>query len=238
MRVGIFGRGRLGTAIARAVPEDWRIVWQVGRGEARPEETPDVAIDASAAEAVSAHLEWALSAGVNLVIGATGWELPGAAERVGRRIGVMAAPNFSLGAALMGRLAAVLGAFAALDPARDLYLTEAHHRRKADAPSGTARMLADRLAAACPRYEGWSLSPPASPRLLGIGVVRAGAECGTHTMGYDSPGEVLEITHRVRGREVFGEGAVAAARWMAGRRGWFRFADLADEMLGQLFSKA
>ena len=238
MRVGIFGRGRLGGAIARAVPADWRIVWQLGRGEDIPAETPDVAIDASVAEAVPAHLEWALSTGANLVIGTTGWDLPGAAGRVGRRIGVLVAPNFSLGAALMGRLAGVLGAFAALDPARDLFLAEAHHRRKADAPSGTARMLADRLVAVCPRYDGWSLSPPATPHTLGVGVVRAGAECGTHTMGYDSPGEVLEITHRVRGREVFAEGAVAAARWMAGRRGWYRFADLADEVLGQLFSKA
>src|SRR5512133_4236848 len=103
-------------AIAAEAAES--LAWQVGRGDA-PEARADVAIDASVAEAVEAHLDWALSTGTDLVIGTTGWSLPGLEARVAGRIGVLSASNFSLSVALMARFATVLGRFAALEPARD-----------------------------------------------------------------------------------------------------------------------
>ncbi|WP_243295227.1 4-hydroxy-tetrahydrodipicolinate reductase [Geothrix mesophila] len=234
LRLGLFGKGRLGSAIAAEAGQ--ALAWHVGRGE-----TPDVGagvanvvIDASVAEAVAAHLAWALETGTDLVIGTTGWSMPDLEIRVAGRIGVLTASNFSLAVALMARMATVLGRFAALDPARDPYLVEHHHRLKADAPSGTAKTLAAALIAGCPRKTEWTLGTPA-PHQLSLGVVRAGAEFGTHTVGLDAPAEVLELTHRARSRAPFAQGALAAAQWLHGRKGVFTMDDLAADLLDPLF---
>ena len=234
LRIGLFGRGRLASAIVEAARAAGApLAWQAGRGET-PGAAADVALDASTAEAVEAHLDWALATGTDLVIGTTGWSLPDLRARVGNRIGVLTASNFSLSVALLARLATVLGRFAALDPARDPYLLEHHHRLKADAPSGTAKTLASALLAGCPRKTEWTLGTP-QPHQLSVGVLRAGAEFGTHTLGLDSPAEVLELTHRARSRAPFAEGALAAARWLHGRKGCFTMDDLAREVLDPLF---
>jgi 4-hydroxy-tetrahydrodipicolinate reductase len=230
LRIGLFGRGRLGSAIAAEAA----LAWQVDRGES-PTGPVDVAIDASVAEAVEAHLAWALETGTDLVIGATGWAIPDLAARVDGRIGVLTASNFSLTVALMARLSTVIGRFAALDPARDPYLVEHHHRLKADAPSGTAKTLAAALMAGCPRKTEWTLGTPA-PHQLSVGVVRAGAEFGTHAVGIDAPAEVLELTHTARSRAPFAQGALAAARWLHGRKGLHTMDDLAADLLDPLFT--
>jgi 4-hydroxy-tetrahydrodipicolinate reductase len=234
LRIGLFGRGRLGSAIAAEAAES--LAWQVGRGDT-PEagaDVADVAIDASVAEALEAHLDWALSTGTDLVIGTTGWALPDLETRVAGRIGVLSASNFSISVALMARFATVLGRFAALEPARDPYLVEHHHRLKVDAPSGTAKTLAAALMAGCPRKTEWTLGTPA-PHQLSLGVIRAGAEFGTHTVGLDAPAEVLELTHRARSRAPFAQGALAAAQWLHGRKGVFTMDDLAADLLDPLF---
>ncbi|WP_306590733.1 4-hydroxy-tetrahydrodipicolinate reductase [Geothrix sp. 21YS21S-4] len=231
LRIGLFGRGRLGSAIAAEA--GGALAWQVAR-EAPPSPA-DVAVDASVPEALEAHLEWALATGTDLVIGTTGWSLPDLEARVGSRIGVLTASNFSVSVALMARFAEVLGRFAALDPARDPFLVERHHRLKADAPSGTARTLAESLMRGCPRKTEWTLGTPA-PHQLSVGVVRAGAEFGMHTVGLDAPAELLEITHTARSRAPFAQGALAAARWLHGRKGVFSMDDLAADLLDPLFA--
>ncbi len=231
LRIGLFGRGRLGSAIAAEA--GGTLAWQVGR-ETAPSPV-DVAVDASAPEALEAHLDWALATGADLVIGTTGWRFPDLESRVAGRIGVLAASNFSVSVALMARFAEVLGNFAALDSARDPFLVERHHRLKADAPSGTARTLAEALMRGCPRKTEWTLGTPA-PHQLSVGVVRAGAEFGTHTVGLDAPAELLEITHTARSRAPFAQGALAAARWLRGRKGVFSMDDLAADLLDPLFA--
>lgn len=235
MRIGLFGRGRLGSAILAAAQRqsDLRIAWAVEAGES-PTEPVDAAIDASVAGAVEAHLDWALGTGTNFIIGTTGWEIPALAARVDDRIGVLTASNFVLTVALMARLATVLGRYAQLDPQRDPYLFEHHHRMKADAPSGTARTLAAAVLQGCPRKTEWALGAVA-PHQLNIGVLRAGSEFGLHTVGIDAPSETLEITHHARSREPMAEGALTAARWMQGRKGLFTMDDLAATLLNPLF---
>ena len=232
LRIGLYGRGRLGAAIAMEAGAT--LSWQAGRNET-PSAPVDVAIDASVAEAVEAHLAWALETGTDLVIGTTGWTMPGLDSRVAGRIGVLTASNFSISVALVARFAMVLGRFAALDPARDPYLLEHHHRLKADAPSGTAKTLAAALMAGCPRKTEWTLGTPALHQ-LSVGVVRAGAEFGTHTVGLDAPSEVLSLTHTARSRAPFAQGALAAARWLHGRKGVFTMEDLAADLLDPLFA--
>ena len=232
LRIGLFGRGRLGSAIAAEAGD--ALSWQVDLGES-PSGPVDVVIDASVAEAVEEHLAWALETGTDLVIGATGWVMPDLETRVAGRIGVLVSSNFSLTVALMARLSTVLGRFAALDPARDPYVMEHHHRLKADAPSGTAKTLAAAVMAGCPRKTEWTLATPV-PHQLSVGVLRAGAEFGTHTVGLDAPAEVLELTHKARSRAPFAQGALQAARWLHGRKGVFTMDDLATDLLDPMFA--
>ncbi|HWQ09573.1 MAG TPA: dihydrodipicolinate reductase C-terminal domain-containing protein [Holophaga sp.] len=235
MRIGLFGRGRLGSAILDVARrrKDIEVIWAVDLDET-PSGPVDAAIDASLAEAVEAHLAWASSTGTPLVIGTTGWTIPDLREQVEGRIGVLAASNFSLTVALMARLSLVLGRYAALDPRRDLYVLEHHHRLKIDAPSGTAKSLAAALMRGCPRKTEWSLSS-AEPHQLNVGVIRAGSEFGRHTVSLDAPAETLEITHHARSREPFAEGALAAASWLQGRKGLYTMDDLAASLLDPLF---
>lgn len=237
LSVGIFGRGRLGQAIRQAAEAEpgLSLAWQTGRG-ADPAKVP-VAIDASVGDAVEEHLEWALTQGVDLVIGATGWSLPDLEERIGGRIGVLVAPNFSLAVALMKKLSRVLGRFAAAENSRDLWLLEHHHRGKADAPSGTARALAETLLEAHPEKTEAvsSLSGKIAPHQLSVGVLRAGSEFGTHTVGVETPAETLTLSHSARNRGAFAEGALASARWLHRRKGLFTFDDFAADFLNPLF---
>lgn len=238
MRIGLFGRGRLATAILQAAEaRDVEVAWMLGRGET-PTTPVDAALDASVAGTVPDHLAWALETGTDLVIGTTGWALPDLTERVGSRIGVLTAPNFSLGVALQRRLAYVLARFAELDPARDLFLEERHHRAKADAPSGTAKALASALLAGCPRKRSAARPPlegPLPADTLSLAVTRAGSAFGTHTVGLDAPAELLTLTHEARSRAAFAEGALTAAAWLKGRKGCFTFDQLASETLDPLF---
>lgn len=235
MRLGLFGRGRLGRAIAEqaCASPGFEVLWQLDR-QGAPTAEVDLAVDASVGSAVEAHLDWALATGTDLVIGATGWELPDLEARVGQRIAVLTAPNFSLAVALMARLALVLGRFAALDPQLDPYLTDHHHRWKRDAPSGTAKRLAAAVLAGCPRKTAWTLGTPSESE-LSISVLRAGAEVGKHTVGLDGPAEVLELTHQARSRAVFAQGALLAASWVRGRKGLFTFDQFAQATLEPLF---
>jgi len=236
MHIGVFGKGKLASAIVAEFGEasDLELAWQVDHTDPTPTGT-DIAIDATVAEAVEGHLDWALTTGTDLVIGATGWTIPNLNDRVGDRIGVLVAPNFSLTVALFQRLAAVLARYSALTAVLDPYVLEHHHRLKADYPSGTAKMLAQAVIDNHPGKHEWTLGS-ATPGQLSIGVLRAGSEFGMHVLGLDGPAEALEIRHQARNRAVFAQGALQAARWISGRKGVYFFGDLASEVLDPLFS--
>lgn len=232
LRIGLFGNGRLGAAIAAAAGP--ALAWQVTR-QPPPPQRVDVAIDAAAAAAVPAHLDWALQTGTPLVIGTTGWDIPDLQARVGDRIGVVVAPNFSLAVALLRRFATVLGRFCAMDAGRDPYVVEHHQARKHDAPSGTAKMLAATLLQACPRKTAWQVGGPLQPEQLSVGVVRAGTTYSTHTVGFDAPAEVLEVQHAARSPMAFAQGALAAAEWISARTGVHGMEAVTASVLDPLF---
>lgn len=233
LRIGLFGKGRLGTAIASLGGS--QIAWQISR-EAIPEERVDVAIEASSGSAVPARLDWALATGTPLVIGSTGWEVPELSVRVGERIGVVLAPNFSLTVALLRRFALVLARFCALEGNRDPYLLEHHHARKQDAPSGTARLLANTILEGCTRKTAWAIGGPLRPEQLAVGVLRAGTTYSEHVVGLDAPAEVLEVRHAARSAAAFAEGALAAADWIRERKGIYSMDQVAASVLDPLFT--
>lgn len=233
LRLGLFGKGRLGGAIgARAGA---MLVWNVTR-EAPPATAVDVAIAATSGPGVPAQVDWALATGTPLVIGSTGWQLPDLAARVHDRIGVVLAPNFSLGIALLRRFTLVLARFASLDASRDPYLVEHHHQRKHDAPSGTAKLLAATILEGCPRKRSWAIGGPVQAEELSVGVLRAGATYSEHRIGVDAPAEVIELSHTARSAAAFADGALAAAAWIVRRKGLFTMDDVAASVLDPLFA--
>ena len=235
MKIGVFGKGRLGSALAECAGAD--LVWCVGRNE-KPLDPVDVAIDASAASAVEGHLEWCLEHGADFLIGTTGWEITDLEKRVGQRIGVITAPNFSLTVALYARLSLILARFAARDEDKDPFIVEHHHARKHDAPSGTAKLLAATLMKGCPRKTQWvipSVGQPVDPHQLSVSSIRAGHTYSSHIVGVDAPGEVIELHHAARSAMPYAEGAIQAAAWIRGRKGVFTMDAVAKDLLDPLF---
>jgi 4-hydroxy-tetrahydrodipicolinate reductase len=193
----------------------------------------DVVIDFSSPGGLRQLLA-ALPDGVALVSGTTGLGPEDEAALAARaaRAPVLHAANFSPGVALLTRLVATA---AAAWPAADLEIVEVHHRRKADAPSGTALALARAAAlargASLDEVASYGRHPGGSARRageIGIHAVRAGGVFGEHTVLLATDHEVLELRHSAGSRLVFAEGAVAAARWLAGRPpGRYTVADVA-----------
>jgi 4-hydroxy-tetrahydrodipicolinate reductase len=191
----------------------------------------DVVIDFSTASAVDGLLRAAVEARVPVVSGTTGIEgdVLASLDVAARSIAVLWARNMSLGVYVLTRL--VEQAARALGPDFDIEIAEIHHRRKIDAPSGTARLLADAVTAALPRtVQRWERAGMAGPRLsgeLGVVALRGGDVIGDHTVYLLGDGERLELTHRATSRDVFAPGAIRAARWLIGRpAGRYTFGDV------------
>ncbi len=213
-----------------ASPEAFEIMWTEGRDPGSRSRV-EVVVDASHASALPEHLEWAIQTGTDMVIATTGWKIPDLAGRVGGRIGVLVSPNLSTGVALMRRLAALMGAYAAADQEAELGIIEHHHRMKLDSPSGTALSIAQAVQESCPRFSGWNMGAWEKGK-VNIGCLRTGYEIGRHELILDSPLESLTISHRAKDRRVFAAGAMKAARWIWGRRGVFSMDDFASDLFG------
>jgi 4-hydroxy-tetrahydrodipicolinate reductase len=212
MHALIFGDGPMGRALALAIAEPDSTVRVLGRPG--PDGHPpaalagaEVVFEASVGAAVRSNLEAALAAGCRaVVIATTGWNeeraVIGDSLEASNAAGVWAS-NFSLGTALFGRLvdeaAALYGHVAAYAP----FIVEWHRRAKRDRPSGTARDLAARLRAA-------SVSTDA----LEVASIRAGSSPGMHLVGFDAPGETVELRITARDRSAYAAGALAAADWL------------------------
>jgi 4-hydroxy-tetrahydrodipicolinate reductase len=223
------GSGRMGLAIraiAEREPARFSIVVLLCHEQdaAGALAAADVIIDFSSAAATSPLLAACRTAGKPLVLGTTGHDAVqhAAIAEAAREIGVVFAANFSAGVNalfwLTREAARILG------PAFDLEIVEMHHRLKKDAPSGTARRLAEILAAARALdyaqdtvHGRHGLIGERGPQEIGIHAIRGGDIVGEHTVLFAGPGERLELTHRASSRETFAAGALRAADWLKGR---------------------
>lgn len=226
MRLLLVGHGRMGRLVEALAPEygftlagviDPQSPAHAGDADDDRWRGVDVAVDFTVAEAVVRNAPALARRGVHLVIGTTGWQahepaLRRAVEEAG--IGAVAAPNFAIGVLLFE---AVVRRAAELFASRDAfgaYLHEAHHAAKKDAPSGTALALLRAMQEA-----GYA-------RSIDVASTRAGQIPGIHTIGFDGPSESITLTHTARDRSAFARGALEAARWVAGRRGWYTMRDV------------
>jgi 4-hydroxy-tetrahydrodipicolinate reductase len=181
----------------------------------------DVAIDFSVAGGVRRNVNACARAGVPLVEGATGWnsELDEIRKIINQHEGALIyGANFSVGVQVFYRIAARAAELFRDLESYDAFIEEAHHKRKRDAPSGTAAQLRDIVA-----------------EILGRDVpvtsTRAGYIPGTHRLGFDSAADQITLTHTARSREGFAAGALVAARWIVGRKGVYEFSEVVDEIL-------
>ncbi len=197
------------------------VVDDLGRALESP---ADVVIDFTSFAASAAHAETCAGRGVPLVVGSTGFT-PEAKERVraaARRIPIVLSPNMSVGVNVLFEL--VRRAAGLLGDGYDVEVLEMHHRKKKDAPSGTAVRLAEVAAEALGvdpakdlAFERHGLVGERPPRQIGVQALRGGDVVGEHTVFFAGEGERLELTHRAASREQFARGALRAARWIVGR---------------------
>jgi len=177
----------------------------------------DVAIDFSVPSAVAVNVGVLARRGINLVVGTTGWQQDEAAVRAAvntNNIGIVAAANFSTGVAIVEVVVAQAARLFAGQADFGAWIHEAHHAAKKDAPSGTALMLKRAMEQA-----GFT-------RAIDVCSTRAGHIPGTHTVGFDGPAESIALSHTARDRSTFARGALVAARWVKGKRGWFTMKDV------------
>lgn len=177
----------------------------------------DVAIDFTTPEAVLTNVPALARQRINIVLGTTGWQQHEARLReavAAAGIGIVAAPNFSTGVVLFDALVRQAARLFAGQDEFGAWIHEAHHAMKKDAPSGTALLLKRSMESA-----GYS-------RPIDVAASRAGYIPGTHTIGFDGPSESITLTHTARDRGAFARGALAAARWVQGKSGWFTMKDV------------
>jgi 4-hydroxy-tetrahydrodipicolinate reductase len=227
MRALITGAGNMGRAIAAALQgRGDEVVAVIGR-TAQPARAPDalgdidVTFEFSHATSMLEHVQLGLDAGCRaFVIGTTGWAATDehgtalASTLAGAEARAVVAPTFSLAAVLFGQLAEqaarLFGAFPEYDP----WIFEQHRRSKPDRPSGTAVALSDRLLPHLPskrraRLAGQAGAP--EPDVLEVVALRAGSHPGMHVVGFDGPGESLELRITARDRSAYVAGALLAA---------------------------
>lgn len=219
MKLALHGYGKMGKTIERIARERGHeivAVFDVDRAD--PLSGAEVLIDFTNAEGVERAVGIACDAKIGLVIGSTGWNdrVEAIRERVEKAgIACIYAANFSPGANVTFALARRAGELFARLPQYASGMEERHHSQKKDAPSGTALRIATEVR----EGSGGKIDPP-------IAASRVGAEFGLHTLFFDSPDDLIEISHRARGRDGFARGAVMAAEMLHGRKGLLKFDDL------------
>ena len=230
MKIALIGHGAMGQLVAKLAAErHHEVVVTLDQPDAtRPTaelsaelSECEVAIDFSVADAVQRNIELCMLAEVPLVVGTTGWKINHneLARTVEEADGALLyGANFSVGAQVFFRIAAHAAELFQNLESYDVYIEEAHHKRKADAPSGTAIKLGDIVA----NHLG---------REVPISSTRAGHIPGTHRVGFDSRADHITLEHVARSREGFAEGALMGAKWIIGRQGLYEFSDVFDEIL-------
>lgn len=230
MKIALIGYGAMGKLIANLLKEqDDEVVVIIDEKEANAtaEELAeklkgvDAAIDFSLAEAVLRNIEACLLAKIPLVEGTTGWnnEKENVKKLVEKYDGAFIfGANFSVGVNLFYRIVSQASELFSKFAEYETFIEERHHSRKKDAPSGTALKLKDTVAEHITKE-------------FSVAATRAGNIPGTHIVGFDGTADTIELTHTARSREGFASGSIVAARWIIGKKGFWEFTEVMDEII-------
>jgi 4-hydroxy-tetrahydrodipicolinate reductase len=223
MNLAIVGYGKMGKLIEQIAPEyGCEVAVRLdennnvsGAGITRENlANVDVAIEFSTPHTVVDNIERLAVAGVNTVVGTTGWAAD--FERVREAVdkngtGLVWSPNFSIGVNVFFRLVQEAAKLLRAENEYGAWAWEIHHDTKKDAPSGTLLKLVDEM-----KEGGYS-------RAIDVSSNRAGRHPGTHEIGFDSSADTITLRHAARSREGFARGALKAAQWVRGKRGIHEF---------------
>lgn len=230
MKIALIGYGAMGKLIAAlAENKNHSIAIVIDESDANlsAEELAeklkgaDAAIDFSVAEAVERNVRACLAANVPLVEGTTAWNTKKDVIKnlVDEKQGAFVfGANFSVGVNLFYRITDFASELFAKFDEYEAFIEERHHSRKKDAPSGTALKLKDLVAKHITKD-------------FSVAATRAGNIPGTHIVGFDAAADTIELTHTARSREGFASGAILAAEWIVGKKGFYEFTDVMDEIL-------
>lgn len=241
MNLALIGYGKMGKEIERLARERGLKITQVfdvgenPDGSALTKETlksVDVCIDFSSPEAVMTNIEAVAQCGKNMVVGTTGWydRLDYVRKLVKeKKIGFLYASNFSLGVNIFTQI--VMDAAHLLEkyPQYDVSISEIHHKGKADSPSGTALTLGSTILQAIKRKSDLvtdTAHAAIKPHQLHVTSTRVGAVTGKHTVLFDSDADQIELIHTAKSRAGFALGAIVAAEWLKGKKGFYTMRDV------------
>ena len=242
MKLAIIGYGRMGHMIEQIAKErGHKIVCIIDADNTADFNTDsfrsaDAAIEFTTPGTAVDNILHCFAAKVPVVVGTTGWldALPDMRDMCAKGEGTMMyASNFSIGVnifmAVNRYLAKVMDNFPDYRPA----MTEIHHIHKLDHPSGTAITLAEDIVESVTRLDSWEEPEPGkevNPSALPIEHVREGEVPGTHIISWDSSVDKITISHEAKSREGFALGAVRAAEWIKGRKGFFNISDMLSDV--------
>jgi len=226
MKIAIVGYGKMGRIVERvAIDRGIEVAIRLDENNNASFEgiTPenfagvDVAIDFSVPSAAVENILRIAALGVNLVVGTTGWQDHMSHVRnvvAGRGIGMVWSPNYSVGVNAFFRIVSEAARLMANEAEYEAWAWEIHHSGKKDAPSGTLIKLMEEMT-----KSGYT-------RNINAASNRAGSIAGTHEIGFDSPGDTITLRHQARSRDGFAFGAVKAAEWINGKRGFYEFSEI------------
>jgi 4-hydroxy-tetrahydrodipicolinate reductase len=199
----------------------------------------DVAIDFTTPKTAVSNIEQVAKLGKNMVIGTTGWhdQLDRAKAAIAEsKTGFVYSPNFSIGVNLFFRI--VRKGASEMDklPMYDPFVYEIHHRQKTDAPGGTAKVLGEIIISNMERKKRMAFDRindrKIEPDEVHVGSIRGGYIPGTHVVGFDGEADTIELVHTARSRTGFAEGALLAAKWIDGKKGFYTLDSILSEMVG------
>ncbi len=216
--LAIIGYGKMGKLIDQLAPEfGFNVTARYDVDRREPLDDVDVAVEFSVPSAVVSNVEMLAVRGIPVVIGTTGWL--DQKERVreiveDHRSAAVWSPNYSIGVNVFTRLVAEAARLFANEKEYGAWAWEIHHSTKKDAPSGTLLKLVETM-----KQAGYRLP-------VDVSSSRAGTHPGTHEIGFDSGADTVTLRHTARSREGFARGALKAAQWVVGRKGFFEFSEV------------
>jgi 4-hydroxy-tetrahydrodipicolinate reductase len=219
MKLAIIGYGKMGRMLDQlATDNGFTVAACIDNGDPiEKARGADVAIEFTMPEAVLGNIEKLAAMGVPMVVGTTGWleHLDRARQIVKQNdTGLVWSPNFSIGVNVFTRLVRDAAMFLKDEATYGAWAWEIHHNTKKDAPSGTLLKLVDAM-----KRAGYD-------RPIDTSSNRAGSHPGTHEIGFDSGADTITLRHTARSREGFARGALKAAHWIAGRKGFYEFSEV------------
>jgi 4-hydroxy-tetrahydrodipicolinate reductase len=223
LNIALVGYGKMGKLIDQLAPGQVRLKLDEYNNTAFEGITRqnfqgiDVAIDFSIPGAAVENIERISALGVNIVVGTTGWfeqldHVRSVIEKTGT--GLVWSPNFSIGVNAFLRLVSEAARLMGDESAYEAWAYEIHHSAKKDAPSGTLWKLVEEM-----KKAGYW-------QKIDVSSSRAGMHPGTHEIGFDSASDTITLRHVARSREGFAQGALRAAQWLVGKKGFYEFGDI------------